>query len=380
MFKLYDTEFIDRLCGSVNLTELMRSYGIDVRIGAGKNDYFKSWCCKKVDFDNGRIDKDKQSYRCNACMGGAGPKGKNAIHFLREYAGKSYPEAVAELCERTGIPLPEVKTENDEVMIKKRRQQLALELAVEFFEGHETTYFTERGISEDVQKRARVGYAPGGRALRTFLQQKGFTKDELIEYRLMNKNGLDSMFHRAIVPVFLNGQVVDIYGRAVKDDDKVKHFYLYGDRILGGIDLVDSSKVVLLFESAIDRLAAESHEMMNGVDPGGALKFNTYHLNLLLKKGVKNTVTLYDGDAAGEKGALATGDMLTDKGIQNHVVEFPQGKDVAQLLQEGGLQAVMPFTKAAMPFKRFRTFQILKDMDLEDIEAYMERVSLCPTI
>ena len=66
---MFDREFIIRLCFSVNLTELMRSYGVSVKDGTGKNNYYISgWCCGKSDYDNGRIDRIKHYYRCMFCM------------------------------------------------------------------------------------------------------------------------------------------------------------------------------------------------------------------------------------------------------------------------------------------------------------------------
>src|SRR5690606_22270217 len=133
-----------------------------------------------------------------------------------------------------------------------------------------------RGITEAVLKKARAGYAPGGRSLRTYLEGQGYTKEELKEYRLVNEKGLDSFFHRAVIPVYLHRKVIDLYGRAVDEKaSKVPHYYLDGSKVLGGIDQIDPDKYVLLFESAIDRLAAESHGLPNGVDSGGAHKFKS---------------------------------------------------------------------------------------------------------
>lgn len=144
----------------------------------------------------------------------------------------------------------------------------------------------------------------------------------------------ERFYKRIMIPVIHKGKIVDLYGRTVSEHEKVKHFYLYGEFVWGGIDHIDPSKVVCIFESAIDCLVAESNGLTNGIDP------------------------------AGIKGSLFAG-------INNHVVELSEGKDVADILLNGGLEAITPYTQAATVFNRFKTFQLLKEMDIADIQAYL---------
>ncbi|MEB8638186.1 toprim domain-containing protein [Bacillus cereus] len=371
----YTREFVDKLLKSVNLTDLMEMHGVDVKRGAGGNDYFISWCCAKKDYDNGRIKKSTMTYKCNSCMSRE-QGGKNAIHFLREYANKTYDEAIRFLAKEAGVDLPEADPVADEA---KRRKEQALKLAAEFYESQgNNEYLLSRGISEKVLKAHHAGYAPGGRALREHLEKFGFTKQELQEWRLINHKGLDFHFHRAILPVYQNGKVVDLYGRAT-DDGKAgqKHLYCYGDQ-LGGLDKIDPKKVVLLFESGIDRLVAESHGFDNGVDAGGAKKFTSAHAKLLKRKGVKTAAILYDGDKAGLEGALLTGQLLEDEGIKTRVIRMPDGTDPAELLQTQGRDALMTQIKTAnQAFAVFKLYQELDKHDTAVIEGYLAYRKQC---
>jgi len=57
-------------------------------------------------------------------------QGGNAIHFLTRVAGKTFPEAVAELAKMCGMELPEEDPAKREA--EKRKEQ-ALKLAAEFY-------------------------------------------------------------------------------------------------------------------------------------------------------------------------------------------------------------------------------------------------------
>jgi len=362
----FSTEYIDELLKLVDLTEIMQKYGIQVKPGAGENNkYVASFCCGKKDFDNGRIRKSTQTYRCRACGTGG-----NALHFLQNVAGRTFPEAVIELSKMYGLELPVEDPADKEARLRKDK---ALKLAADFYHAQGNfEYFLSRGISESVLQRHQAGYAPGGRALREHLQKFGYTKQELLEYKLINSKGLDSFFYRAIVPVYKRGKVIDLYGRAVDDAKSgVKHFYLYGDDILGGFDLLNPKRTVHLFEAAIDRLAAESHGIDNGVDSGGASKFTANHARQLKKKGVDRVLVIYDGDDAGRKGALNTGQLLIDAGIHVWVGELPHDQDPAKMLQEQGKDAFLQALQRPKTFEQFKMYRELEKYSLADLEMYI---------
>lgn len=362
----FTTEFIDELLKQVDMMEIMEKYGIRVKAGTGINNFYQaSFCCNKTDFENGRIRKTSQTYKCQACKTGG-----NALHFLTRVVNLSYPEAVTTLAEMYGVELPVYDAEKRR---SEARKEKALKLAATFYNAQNNTeYMISRGISEEVLNRRTVGYAPGGRALRTYLEKHGYTKAELLEYRLINSKGLDSFFYRAVVPVYMHGKVIDLYGRST-DDSKagVKHFYLYGDNILGGFDDLDPDKFVVLYEAAIDRLVAESHDIKNGVDSGGAHKFTANHARKLQKKGVRNVLVVYDGDTAGRAGALSSGQLLVEAGINVWIAELPEKQDPAKLLNEEGKAAYLAAIRNPKTFAQFKMYQELSKYPIAEIEKYV---------
>ncbi|WP_054029081.1 toprim domain-containing protein [Bacillus sp. FJAT-28004] len=362
----FPPKYIEDLLKKIDLLDLMTSHNIRTKTGVGKNDYYEaSFCCGKTDLQNGRIRKGDTIYRCRAC----GDFG-NAINFLERVAGMDFQDAVHSLVEMANIDLPVV----DPVLVEaEKRKNKAMLLAAEFYHSQKNCeYLLSRGINEAVLNRHKVGYAPGGRALRGYLEEQGYTKEELQSYRLINAKGLDALFYRAVVPVYMYGKVTDLYGRAV-DDSKagIKHFYVNGDDILGGFDLLDTKRVVYLYESAIDRLVAESYDISNGIDSGGAHKFKAAHARMLKKKKVKRVMVIYDGDKAGRQGAMASGQLLVDEGIEVWIGELPDGMDPAQMIQEKGKDAFVAALYKPKTFQQYKMYDELSKYRLEDIEKYI---------
>lgn len=361
----YESEFIDQLLRAVNLSDFMRDHGVQVSYRSGKNDFFISdWCCNKTDYDNGRINKEKQLYGCRVC----GQTG-NAINFLRNRYNYSFDQAIRALADYTNTEMP--NEDPNEIQLRKRKY-LALRLAANFYAQFDHPYLPSRGIAKKVLKRVRAGYAPGGKVLREYLEGKGFSEKELLDFSLINMRGLDTFFNRAIIPIFRNGKIVDLYGRST-EDAKLKHLYLYGGKFLNGIDRVDPNKMVYMYEAAIDRLVAESNGLSNGVDPGGAKKFSICHARMLKAKGVTSIAILYDGDKAGLEGAEVAGGFLAKENIKVIIVELPEETDPADIISQHGLNGLLPYTRNAKPYETFKAFRTLDEIPLEVIQVYIEK-------
>ena len=94
-------EFIQSLLGRVDIVDMVDRYVKLKKAGAN----FQA-CCP---FHNEKtpsfsVSPTKQFYHCFGC----GAHG-NAIGFLMEYSGQTYPDAIRSLAETVGMPVPEVK-------------------------------------------------------------------------------------------------------------------------------------------------------------------------------------------------------------------------------------------------------------------------------
>ena len=121
-------------------------------------------------------------------------KGGNAISFLMEKEGFSYPEALRYVAKKYGIEVEEEKNELNEEQQRQQSEKELLynihEVANEFFQNSlwETqegriigqSYFHERALRKETIQKFQLGYSPEQRD--TFTQyalSKGYTKDIL---------------------------------------------------------------------------------------------------------------------------------------------------------------------------------------------------------
>lgn len=106
------------------------------------------------------VNQSKQFYKCFGC----GAHG-NAIGFLMQYKGISYPEAIRELASEIGMPVPEEprerehrqKTASLSELMEKAQSYYALELRKS---EAARAYLQERQISEATQAKFGLGFSP----------------------------------------------------------------------------------------------------------------------------------------------------------------------------------------------------------------------------
>src|SRR3954470_7166365 len=169
---LYPQYVIDDLKVRADLVRLIQPYAQDLK-KKGAN-----WmaCCpfhqeKTPSFS---VNPSKGFYKCFGCG-----KGGTAFNFVMEIEGLNFPEAVKRVAEASGYILPEPVDDKTYAASKKKRDEKKLladqivelnQVALEFWESElqkknkdakaAREYLASRGISDEVQKRFRIGYSP----------------------------------------------------------------------------------------------------------------------------------------------------------------------------------------------------------------------------
>ena len=131
------------------------------------------------------VSPSKNIYKCFGC-GKAG----NAVQFLMEHEGMSFPDAIRHLAKKYGIELEETRSSNYDQQSQLERDSLYLinEFAKETFisnllekdEGKRIglSYFKERGFRENTIKRFELGFTVKERNYLTKLAlDKGYKLD-----------------------------------------------------------------------------------------------------------------------------------------------------------------------------------------------------------
>lgn len=149
------------------------------------------YCCpfhgeKSASF---HVSETKGRYHCFGC----GVSG-DVFSWLIETSGLSFTEAVERVAETAGVPLPQITPEATKREARKLTLAGANEIASKFFEaqlwgpaGEEArAYLTRRGVSADLARRFRLGFAPDSRsALKEHLTKEGIDHERMIEAGLL---------------------------------------------------------------------------------------------------------------------------------------------------------------------------------------------------
>lgn len=353
-------EWIDELLQQVDLRVVIEQTGYRV-VGRGLNPGVECPVCHK-DAEHCKVNVRKRLWHCFVC-GASG----NAIHWLRETQGMGFRAAIAQLAQLANLLMP------SEDNGARTREVLAL--AVEHYAQFDHPYLRERGISEEVMKGKKIGYAPGG-TLRAAMARGGISIEELVAAGLVHEVGdrvVDRFFKRAVVPIVRGGQVVDLYSRSV-EITRLPHLYCSGQEGVFGWDDVRPPEVVIV-ESVINALTLHSHGITSALAIGGARRFDLGLVRALRVRGCQRVVLALDtGDVsgAGQAGTVEAIEVIDDE-METQVLQFPSGTDANELwMQPNADKLWKEIWENRISGVRFKTGYTLDRMNVEDIRWYME--------
>lgn len=354
-------EWIDELLQQVDLRVVIEQTGYRL-VGRGLNPGVECPVCHK-DAEHCKVNVRKRLWHCFVC-GASG----NAIHWMRETQGMGFREAVGALAQLANLSMP---SEGDSA-----RAREVLALTAEHYTQFDHPYLRERGISEEIMKGKKIGYAPGG-TLRAAMAQKGVSIEELVEAGLCHEVGgriVDRFFKRAMVPIIRGGQVIDLYGRNV-EVTRLPHLYCSGqENVTFGWDDVRPPEVIIV-ESIINALTLHSHGITSALAIGGARRFDPGLVRALRARGCKRVILALDtGDVsgAGQAGTVEAVEVIGNE-LETWVLQFPAGMDVNDVWQQSNSSELwQEIWEKRISGARFKTGYALDRMNVEDIEWYMK--------
>ena len=320
----------------------------------------------------------KGIYKCFGC-GKAG----DAIKFVMEVEGVSYPEALRHLAKKYNIEIPEAAPDPEEIQRQSQIDSLyiVLNFAKEFYqqnlldtdEGRSigVSYFKERGFRENTIKTFDLGYSLASwDAFSKAALAKGYQADILERAGLLiRKEGgrqYDRFRERVIFPIHnLSGRVI-AFGARILKADKTQPKYLnspetevyHKSRVLYGIyqakNAIRQEDNCYLVEGYTDVISLHQAGIANVVASSGT-SLTTEQIRLIARF-TKNITVLYDGDPAGIKAALRGVDMVLEEGLAVKVVVFPDNDDPDSYVQKVGPVAFREYiVKTGTDFITFKT-------------------------
>ena len=336
----------------------------------GRGDYWA--CCpfhgeKTPSF---HAENRKGRYHCFGC----GASGDH-FTFLVEQEGLSFPEAVAQLAAEAGIPLPERDPEAEKREAERATLHEVMEKAAGFFEaalhgregGKARAYLRERGISPEMQKRFRIGYAPPSRnALKEHLANAEVPQEQMIEAGLLIAGedipvSFDRFRDRVMFPIAdSRGQIIAFGGRALSPDVQAKYLnspetpLFHKSRILFNGQAAGAASRrgghVVAVEGYTDVIACVSAGFEATVAPLGTA-LTEDQLRLLWQM-ADEPILCFDGDEAGLKAAFRAVDLALPNLAPGKSVRFallPGGQDPDDLVRREGPEPFRRILAAAKP-------------------------------
>jgi DNA primase len=307
------------------------------------------------------VNDQKGFYHCFA----SGEHG-DIFTFVVKTEGLSFPEAVEQLAQEAGVPMPKQSAPDVAAEDARLRLNKLLEASAAFFEkqlvaqaGQEARrYLEKRGLRRETIAEFRLGYAPVGRnALKEHLAGLGLsTADMITAGMLIGGEDIavpyDRFRNRVMFPITdLKGRVIAFGGRALDTDAPAKYLNSPETPLFHkGAVLFNAHRArgpahdknqVIVVEGYMDVIALAEAGFPQTVAPLGTA-LTEDQLKLLWRL-APEPVLCFDGDSAGLRAAFRAVETALPHLRPGCSVQFaflPEGLDPDDVVRQQGAGAL----------------------------------------
>ena len=317
------------------------------------------------------VNPARNTFHCFGCN-----EGGDVFTFLMKYHNLTFPEAIEELAGKYNIPIARQDLGPEEKKRTRKREGLfaANKKAADLF--HEKLlespeaeaarkYLEQRGLSEDIIRNYRLGFAPDGwDFLVTCFAQSGQTESAADAGLIVAKNRgghYDRFRNRLVFPlVNITGKIVGFSGRILGDGqpkylnspespvfDKSKT--LFG--LFQNKDAIRRQNKCILVEGNFDLLALVDHGLEHAAAPLGTALTQS-HIRAL-KGYADEIIMLFDGDSAGIKAAIRAVPLFLSEEVTARVAVLPDEHDPDTYLKAKGPEGLTDLLEQAQSLADF---------------------------
>lgn len=338
------------------------------------------------------VSSEKQIYKCFGC-GEAG----NVISFVMKTRNMAFPEAVKLLGEKVGIVVDDADSPGKSSATNekfKRMYDINIQAARYFYTNLKRfkapyEYLKGRGITDETIKKFGIGFSlDNWQGIRSYLKQRGFSEDEILELGLTTKNEKGNIYdrfrNRIIFPVFnVSGRVIGFGGR-VLDDSKPKYLnspetpIFHKGTNLYGLNLAiknNPARTVIMVEGYMDVISLSQQGVTNVVATLGTAL--TEGQCKLLKRYIDTVIVSFDSDVAGQNATIRGLEILQKSGFDLKILQIPSGKDPDEFIRSYGREKFLNLVDGALPIIDFKLRMAEKGIDFskqEMVIKYLKRV------
>lgn len=323
------------------------------------------------------VSREKQIFYCFGCG-----EGGNVITFLMKIANKTFPEAIKELAEKTGVILPQRLTGNDGRRNDSLREgitDLNLWAAQHYVRNLSSPagriardYLQARGITPETVKQFRLGFAPDmWRSLADHIEGSSLSLKMAEQAGLVvaSKEGgfYDRFRGRLIFPIEnVSGEIVAFGGRILeKGEPKYLNspespVYVKGRNLYGlnkTKEEIRKRGFALIVEGYFDLISLWNAGIGNVVASLGTA-LTREHLELLRRYTIE-VVALFDPDEAGRKALDRSLELFLSMDMRAKALVLPGGLDPDDYVKEFGKNKLEELISNAQPLSDYYIENVL---------------------
>ena len=389
----YSDEIIDEIRNRNDIVDVISQYVVLKR--SGRN-FFGLCPFHKEKSPSFSVSPDKQIFHCFGCH-----EGGNVFHFISKIENVSFPEALEMLADRVGMELPKLDSNVDDkqALLKSKVYEIN-QCAAEFY--HENLYKPEakeaqeyvkkRKLDNNTLKSFMIGYSGNFDELYKLLKEKGFTEEEILESKLVNKNEkgqfIDRFRKRLMFPIQdIRGRVIAFGGRTLLSEEQRKKVEESGKKLPKYINSTDGivynkgrhlyglnvarklegkMKRIIIVEGYMDAISLHQRGIHNVVASlGTALTEAQGHL---LRNNSEQVIISYDADGAGQDATQRGLDILQSMGCDIRVLQFDlnMAKDPDEFIIKYGPERFQKQVEKSISLVEFKVKMLSKGLDLQN--------------
>jgi len=379
-------ELVEQIAAANDIVEVISGYFPLKRAGSA---YRASCPFHQERTPSFQVNPQRQIFKCFGCGAGG-----DVFRFVMDYEHVDFLTAAKKLADRAGIRIVEQElSAEDQRRYDMRQRLLALHHdAAEWFHRGlmkdpaaqpARDYLKGRGISADVAKSWRIGYAPDSwDAFGSWARAQGYSAEEIVRTGLVklkdapdtdiadpqstigNAPFYDRFRDRVIFPICNDtGEVIAFSGRVLTPDAKEAKYVnspetmLFSKgKVLFGLykskrALIDKQSAIVC-EGQLDLITAFEAGVQNVIAPQGTAF--TEKQARILKRYIEEVVLCFDADIAGEKATARSLPHLLHENLAVRVAEMPPGEDPDSMIRGRGAEAFLAQIAAAKDFFDFQ--------------------------
>ncbi len=373
----------------VDIVDLISNYVTMRKAGAN----FKALCPFHEERTGSfMISPEKQIYKCFGCN-----EGGDIFGFVIKMEGLNFPEAIRFLADRSGVKIEDKFEPTQEKKDDKNRLLNINELASKYFQtillNHELgkgalEYLKKRGISEEMIRKFRIGFAPEKRGLGDFLVKRGFRESEIAAA------GKPERFYKRIMFPIADpmGTTIAFTGREFPDGPGPKYLntaetaLFHKSRALYGLNnakmAIRQKGSIIFVEGQMDVIASHQAGVENVVASSGTAVTED-HFRIMYRY-AQRFVLAFDNDEAGQKATEKVIEICLRENYTADVCVLPaEFKDAGEVIEK--VPQMWPeLIKKAIPAVQWhfdRAFSMVGDeMSLNGTQKKQIAAKLLPII